>query len=283
MNKDIIESKSINEYETAEKLAKNYISDCNNSKYFDFIYGKNRNLLKEISSGSEMMPSHSFFDEVSKLGVCERARQNCLLASKLATEYYINTFNSGLRHRDNFKEFASEFEEVSQPIGRRLVNYILLMRLHILDKEFEQQDKKLMKLLNQIAIKMTGLFSTDPRKAELVYTGISVSIISLVSVGCFFVAGGLDSLFASVLSSVSTAIAGVIVSLSVHRFNSFEHTDISGKNLLALKYKSIFIHQLTNFSKKKKNSSSSVDESIDLSNGENVHTAYGEEKYLEIA
>lgn len=236
----------------ADKLAKTYLNNLDYSKYFDFINGKNRGLLLRISSGDEMLPPPKFFSEVSNLGVCDRAINNCKSAYDISSDYYMNLFKIGVENKDSFKDFARNFESDLQPLGRKLLNYLLLMRLHILDKEYNNKGNFVMNIIIKTAIKMTKLFSEDPRKAELIYTGASFIGISFISVLCFILAGGFNSLFASSLSSLITAIAGVVVSLSIHRFNNFENTDISGKNTLALKYKSVFIHEYSNFTKNKK-------------------------------
>lgn len=233
-----------------EKLIEGLLDDFfrvhDNSKIMTFVETGGYTHIMDISSGKNFLPTPIFFQKIREEYLCNLSNESCIEAENLAKTYYEMIFTSAIKNKDNYRNFANDFEKKIQPLGKRIFNYIILMRLYSFDLELKKQNRTLLRILNKIALLLARRFTIDPAKAEIMYSVFTLTGASITSVISFFLAGGSKSLFAAVSSSVIVAVAAIIISVAFHRFNDFEHTDISGKNMLALTYKTLVSQMLQN-------------------------------------
>jgi len=225
------------------------------------------------------LPTKVFFDYLLTM-------ENPAEVAKLITEartnseyFYESTFSAALNYKDDFHEFSKYFAQNIQPLAQKIIDLMVLIDLYYYDKDLEKTGSILTRLMNKIRIFIKQKLISNRNIENLIYLIISGFSISSISVLSFYFAGGVNSLLTSSIVSLSSFLATTLFAVVCHKKYDFELTDISGRNLIALKYRSVFynilasIEQKSNHAEKHDNNASH--------NYEAEH--YQEQKILELA
>lgn len=222
-----------------ERLKQNFFSKYSDSQVRNFIIGVDNSALKNISSGELLIPPPNFFKKLASQKEYKNIAALCLRTAILCEEYYKALFNLAIFFNDDFNEFSIEYEKIIQPIGQKIIYMIILMRLYISDNTLSSESK-IYKLMNKVTIYVAKKFASDPVKTYRNINIIGFMIILLLTSLIFTFYGGLGNIIVSLTSSATIAGISLIIIASILGLNEFENRDINGKNILALKYKSVF-------------------------------------------
>ena len=183
---------------------------------------------------------------------------NAIECSKL---FYIRTLTLVKGSRTNGEEFEFSFEQTAQPLGRRLINLMINIKLRIRIARFKRKAKsnneisKIFRVLyrvteqincfiNNIIYKASLTQSTHHKLTkQLYYVTIAISILSLILT---------NSVFHQDLSRPAIITANTLLcillgtaALIMRPGGDFGKVDISGKNIVAYKYR-VFFNNISN-------------------------------------
>jgi hypothetical protein len=233
----------------------------------DYFTEKKSNLSKLYCSGQVYLPSfmmlkkiHFEYMEYSmedpELNKLFNSSIHCskLFYSKLA-KLIIDSENSN-------NDFEKQFELRIQPLGQQLVNLITNIKYRIKFIESERTPKKKAKLVtlvkniyvvgkiiygffSNIMYKMTVIRSTRPTFAKGLYYTLITAIIILFWAINFLLFRHLIPPIASAFLNVVSGILVIVIAIITYPIGDFGKIDISGKNIVAYKYK-LFFNNHTN-------------------------------------
>ena len=183
---------------------------------------------------------------------------NAIECSKL---FYARTTALIKSSKRNGEEFETSFGRVAQPLGQRLINLLVNIKFRIRVARYRRQTKsnnKISKIfhklsaitepvncwVNNIIYKASLIQSTHHRLTKKLYYGVVVTaILSLILMNSLFYQESSLTLIvtANTLLCILLGAAAVIM----HPGGDFGKIDISGKNIVAYKYR-VFFNNISN-------------------------------------
>jgi len=178
-------------------------------------------------------------------------------AIKYSKAYY-NSLYELIQEKNTLANFTKTFENKVQPLGQKLINIIISLRnrvkivtqqlaygLTIEKKILPNFRQKFHKLRDHLIYKLNVCKAKYAHIARLLYfflVGIAVSGLSLAN----FLYNFHPSTLISVLINACLGLFIIIISILLYPFEEFEQRDISGQNLLALRYKALYFNMFNN-------------------------------------
>lgn len=249
--------KALQEYE---------ISNDRFNQLCHYMNVRNSSFIKQYREGAINLPSfmmvkklHSKYSDLCSQD--EELNNLFLNATKCSKLFYAKTINLVKDHGTNGKSFEIDFKRVSQPLGQRLINLLINIKFRIRIARFRRQRKQNNKInkiffrlfsftkpincwINNVIYKTSLIQSTHHQLAKKIYYFvIALSILSLAVMNSLFYQ---QFSFASIviLNTLLCSILG-IAAMIMHPGGDFEKIDISGKNMIAYKYRTFF-NNITN-------------------------------------
>lgn len=244
--------KALQEYET---------SNDRFNQLFHYMNVRNSSFIKQYREGAINLPSfimikklHSKYSDLCNQD--EELNNLFLNATKCSKLFYAKTISLIKKHGTNGKNFEMDFKRVSQPLGQRLINLLINIKFRIKIARFRRQRKhnndinkifhKLSSFtepincwINNVIYKTSLIQSAHHELAKKIYyLVIAFSIMSLaVMNSLFYKQLSFSSIVA--LDALLCFILG-IAAIIMHPGGDFEKIDISGKNMIAYKYRTFF-------------------------------------------
>lgn len=249
--------KALQEYET---------SNDRFNQLCHYMNVRNSSFIKQYREGAINLPSfiivkklHSKYSDLCSQD--EELNNLFLNAIKCSKLFYAKTITLVKDHGTNGKSFEIDFKRVSQPLGQRLINLLTNIKFRIRIARFRRQRKQNNKInkifyrlssftesvncwINNVIYKTSLIQSAHHQLAKKIYYFvITFSILSLAVMNSLFYQ---QFSFASlvILNTLLCFILG-IAALIMHPGGDFEKIDISGRNMIAYKYRTFF-NNITN-------------------------------------
>lgn len=227
---------------------------------------RNSSLIKQYRDGVVNLPSfimikklHSKYSELCSQD--EELNNLFLNATECSKLFYARTTTLIKNSKRNGEEFEISFGRVAQPLGQRLINLLINIKFRIRVARFRRQTKsnneisKIFHRLSQITEPINCWINNAIYKASLIqsthhrltkklyYLVVTVAILSLILMNSlFYQQFSLTSIVtANTLLCVFLGTAAVIM----HPGGDFGKIDISGKNIVAYKYR-VFFNNISN-------------------------------------
>lgn len=200
----------------------------------DYIHGNNPNIIKDLCSGDLHLPSPFLLDEIEwSLDITNPKVKAIIYQLKITSRaFYLSLieFEPG--------SYRKHFDNTSASFGRKMICALReLQMLHIGHKRL------LWNQLKMVYSKVVIFLSVYPNMFRAMY----VMCTGLVSISSWYLCSlGLEN---TSLAILFPSIMGTITAMGVfafeHKLSIFERIDITGKNLLAIKYRE-FVMRLKN-------------------------------------
>ncbi len=261
------------------KLIKNLESSQSRENFSVFLEGKKDLLLDELCQGNVILPTGAFFDYLIDLEERKEILKLLQISKEEADHFYESTFSAVLKFKDDFQEFSKYFSHHIQARGQKIIDLMLLIDLYNYDRELENSGSIFMRLINKVRVYVKRQFINKRHIEHWLYLGVSTFSICLLSTLSFFFAGGMSNLIISTLASFVSFFGGVLFSAILHKKYEFEMTDISGRNLIALKYRALFYSNLAGLDKRE----SSMKKPVQVVSMDYLTEHEEEKKILELA
>lgn len=243
---------AIQDYERNQKLYQ---------RLQQYLSGGSMSLIKQFREGGVNLPSASLLKKLYQkyIDFCLLDRGLDDLFSKIvicAKLFYFKTINLSKNKTLSRKQFEKKFAIFIQPLGQKIINYLLAMRLriklilknnHILVNT--SNDKQKLKLVKSFSNQLVHRLSLSQiqHKSVIYYGYYSLFIIIFAAIIV------LNYLLANLLSQeirimFDLFIFGILAIFAVITYpsNNFGKIDISGKNITAYRYK-LFFNNLTQY------------------------------------
>lgn len=195
----------------------------------NYINGKNANLLNDFCSGKLNLPSPFLLDEIEwGLNVSNHRVKEIVYQLKATSRKFYNSlieFEAG--------KYRTYFADTSATLGQKILCYLIELRLYNTGHQHALVNR------GKVFLYKIFLFSTNYPNIFSGLFGVC-SIFSLTTLWSICTALDLNSplitfLFASVVCAF--AITGAFSLKS--KINIFEYSNITGKNLLIMRYREI--------------------------------------------
>lgn len=186
--------------------------EINNNRFGDlcnYLSVRNSPLIKQYRDGAVNLPSFimikKLHNKYSELCSQDEELNNLFLnAIECSKLFYIRTLTLVKGSRTNGEEFEFSFEQTAQPLGRRLINLMINIKLRIRIARFKRKAKsnneisKIFRVLyrvteqincfiNNIIYKASLTQSTHHKLTkQLYYVTIAISILSLILTNSVF-------------------------------------------------------------------------------------------------
>lgn len=244
--------KALLEYETS--------NDRFNQLYY-YMNIRNSSLIKQYREGAINLPSFMIIKKLhSKYSdLCSQDEElnnlflNAIECSKL---FYARTITLIKNHGTNGKKFELGFERASQKLGQRLINLLINIKFRIKVARFRRQRKQNNEInkifyrffsitepincwINNVIYKASLIQSTHHRLTKRIYyLVVALAILSLILMNSLFYQ---RFNFTSIVT-LNTLLCLILVTAAIimHPGGDFEKIDISGKNMIAYKYRAFF-------------------------------------------
>ena len=249
--------KALQEYET---------NNARFSQLCHYMSVRNSSIIKQYRDGVVNLPSFIMIKKLhSKYAdLCRRDEElnnlflNAIECSKL---FYVRTTELIKSSKRNGEEFETSFGRVAQPLGQRLIYLLVNIKFRIRVARFKRQvkpDNEISKIflrlsaitepincwINNIIYKASLIQSTHHRLTKKLYYGVVVlGILSLVLMNSLFYQE--FSLTAIVVANTLLCILLGTAAVIMHPGGDFGKIDISGKNIVAYKYR-VFFNNISN-------------------------------------
>lgn len=244
--------KALQEYET-------------NNDRFDqlchYMNVTNSAFIKQYREGAINLPSfimikklHSKYSDLCSQD--EELNNLFLNATECSKLFYARTITLIKNYGTNGKEFETGFKHTSQPLGQSLINLLINIKYRRRIARFKRQRKQ-NNDINKIFHKLSGI--TEPincwinnviYKASLIqsthyrltkklyYLVVALAVLSLILMNSLFYQ---QFSFTSIVT-LNTLLCSILGTTAVimHPGGDFENIDISGKNMIAYKYRAFF-------------------------------------------
>lgn len=227
----------------------------------NFIAVKNSDLIKLYCNGKMHLPSFillkklyiKFSDLIDEDKELEMLFTNAIKCSKL---FYVQTIKIINDTNDSEKEFEYIFAQKSQPLGQQLINLLLNIKYRIRMVRLRRQSSKkesIMQLVDRLTTPATSLFNIvnnfvykikliqstyDSLTRKLYYLIVIIALIGCWAVNFLFFKN--ISTLSITLINIIFCIAITVIAVATHPVRHFGLIDITGKNLVAYKYKAFF-------------------------------------------
>ena len=211
---------------------------------------KKDQLISDLCSGKKTLPTPRYFDYLSLYNQNENVEKLIFVAKETSQKFYLNTFSAALRFRDDFQEFSEYFQEHIQPLGQTIIDLMILINMYEFDVELKKSGSFFTKIINHTRLRLQQKLVKKHKLASSVNRVIMFFTITIFSLLSFYFAGNYNSLFLSIPAAAVTFISGTILSIALYKKHDFELTDISGRNLIAVKYRTAFYFELAAIEKK---------------------------------
>lgn len=233
--------------ELVSKLLESFSNRFDCARYAKYFDNNDKNLVADLCSGDELLPSPSLFEHLIKKTDNQNLLKELRNARLVSQRFFDRLFKVGILYRYDFKKFSNEFEKSVQPLGNKLIQYIQLIEYIIQSQNCSKREK----LICKIKYRLLKKHIKKPEKFLIYYNLASFALLGVTSSLIFFVFGGMKHIYASSLAASISAAS--VISLSSYSYNThnFNNSDISGRNNLALKYKRIFTNEVTYISSQK--------------------------------
>ena len=231
------------------------------------ILSKNHDLTKKYCNGELYLPSFITIKKAKNyyLEYCKEDKeldQLFVMAINYSKLFYVKLFRL-IQEKNIQYQYETLFESRAEPFGQKLVNTITNIRLRIKMiksakiKSLEKARVKnvfslftvknqLTKLINLTMYKLSLYLSINQKVTKILYYFSATCLICLVLYISFVLNHNDLSIFDRFISSFF-AIVILLVTIFSYPLNDFALRDISGKNIVAYRYKT-----LLNYSKNHK-------------------------------
>lgn len=216
----------------------------------DYLNDNNATLIKQICYGEILLPSFILLKNLYnkyKL-LCKEdleVRQIFLNLIECSKIVYINLITGNWL--TNTKQYEIDFEKEIQPVGQKIVDLLIHLkyRLRILNdcKKMKIQVEKRSKILvlyknciNQFIYKITLLRVMHHKAMKQLYYSIIASLAAGFWLADFSMLNNI-SIAVYVFTNIIVGIALLIIAMISDPIGDFGKVDISGKNIVAYRYK----------------------------------------------
>lgn len=236
------------------------------SQLCHYMSVRNSSLIKQYRDGVVNLPS---FIMIKKLhnkyaDLCsqdEELNNLFLNATECSKLFYARTTDLIKSSKRNGEEFETSFGRVAQPLGQRLINLLVNIKFRIRVARYKRQvkpDNEISKIflrlsaitepincwVNNIIYKASLIQSTHHRLTKKLYYGVvALAILSLILMNSLFYQK--FSLTAIVVANTLLCILLGTAAVIMHPGGDFGKIDISGKNIVAYKYR-VFFNNISN-------------------------------------
>ena len=160
------------------------------------------------------------------------------------------------------EKFEYTFVQKSQPLGQQLINLLLNIKYRIrmvrLRRQSPKKEGMMMQLVDRLTTLTTPLFNTVNNfvyKIKLIqstHNSLTRKLYYLIVIMALIGFWAVNSLFLNDISAISTTlinfvfcIAITVIAVAIHPVRHFGRIDITGRNIVAYKYK-VFFNNLSN-------------------------------------
>ena len=231
-----------------------------------YLAVRNSNLIKQYRDGAINLPSFMLLKKLhnkySALSTQDAELNNLFLnAIECSKLFYARTTDLVDRSKRKREEFETIFSKEAQPLGQRLINLLINIKFRIrvarlkrksqFDNDFSQMFKRISAFINpvtcwinDILYKASLIQSAHHRlTTKLYYLVIIASVLSLLFINSLFS----DQLPHSLVITINIFLCVLLTTVAViiHPGGNFGKIDISGKDIVAYKYK-VFFNTLSN-------------------------------------
>ncbi len=222
--------------------------------YSKYVDNYNHTLHSELCRASMLLPSAEFFiNRKNHKNIQNPKIIHCLeYAAIEAKKFYSDIFENAIWLKDDFNAFSKIFQTNMQNRGRIIINLLVILRLYSLDKELQESGSFFGRIFNKFRILIRTRYMDNPKLINVSYNILAAILTMLLSTISFVLAGGMDSILISTSATSIITIVSLIFCFAIYHSDDFELTDIGGKNLIALKYRSIALALHSNLVKKEK-------------------------------
>jgi len=208
--------------------------------YYDFLEGNKHSLIDNLCKGEDILPPPNFFNELLEKNLNNKVTPYLQLAKEESNNFYSKVFLNGINNADDFKDFSKEFTKELKPIGQKLINLMILLRLYRYHRELKNSNSYVTRLFNKVRIFAKQKLILNQNLESIIFTYVSVLAATILTCASFFIAGGSKSIIPASVAATSVGMVGLILCLITHKPHNFEHLDVGGTNLVALKYRALF-------------------------------------------
>lgn len=232
----------------------------------NFIAVKNSNLIKLYCNGEMHLPSFillkklqmKFLDLIDEDEELKMLFANAIKCSKL---FYVQTIEIIKDTNNSEEKFEYTFAQKSQPLGQQLINLLLNIKYRIRMVRLRRQSPKkegMMQWVDRLTTLATPLFNTVNNfvyKIKLIqstHNSLTRKLYYLIIIMALIGFWAINSLFLNDISAISTTLINLVfcmaitvLAVAIHPVRHFGQIDITGKNIVAYKYK-VFFNNLSN-------------------------------------
>jgi len=198
----------------------------------EYIHGSNSNIIKELCEGDLQLPSPFLLDELEwSLDIRDSRVREIIYQLKITSrEFYLSLIDF------EYGNYRKHFDNTSASFGKKMICDLSELRMRHARNILSEPDK-----FNMLFSKLSIFASLYPNMCRVGYA---------LFTGWICISGWSWSISLDVYSNSAAtlflpAIIGSITAIGVftleHEINVFEKLDITGKNLLAIKYREFVV------------------------------------------